>query len=296
MASLIANDALLIAMNRMYKSSPDYTAPSVFKVGVDQTTVTVNDTDLVHPVAISGTESVDNCDVTTGWTDSADMTIAVNSTLFKEGVASLSLAKDGTSTVNANTSKTTTSRDFTSKELHIWIYVNTQATLDKFATTDCFTIRLGSGAANYSQWTKDKSFFSLGWNLIDDLTVSNRDSETGTHVLNASDFTLVQLTSTASGDTWVANEVLMDDIKIISSDDFTKNLTAGFPSIDESTKNVTFRAELSSVEANGYLITGFGIFNTDSTAKLDSADDFPSESKTDTDNFIFTAKNTFTLV
>ena len=296
MASVIATDALLIAMDRMYKSSPTYSEPSVFKVGVDQTTALVGDTDLDHPVAISGTESVDDCDATTSWTDSADMTIALNTTTFKEGTGSLSLAKDGTASAKASTIKTTTSRDFTSKEFHIWIYVNSQGTLDKFATTDCLTIRFGSDSSNYSQWTKDKSFFSVGWNLVDLLTTTNRDSQTGTHDLANSDFTFIQLTATGSGDTWAADEVLMDDIKLVSSGDYTKTLTSGFPSIDESTKEVTFRAELSSVEANGYLLNGFGIFNTDGTPKLDSIDDFMAESKTNTDNFIFTTKNTFTLV
>lgn len=275
--------------------SPDYLAPTVFKVGVDQTTALKTDTDLDHPVAISGTESVDDCEATTGWNDSSDMTLTVNTTTFKEGAGSLSLEKDGTGSASASTSKTTTSRDFTSKEFHIWIYVNTQATLDKFATTDCLTIRFGSGASDYSEWTKDKSFFSTGWNLVDGFTTTNRDSETGTHDLANSDFTFIQLTATSSGDTWAADEVLMDDIKLISADDYTKTFTAGYPIIDESTKNVNIRAELSSVEANGYLINGFGIFNTDSTEKMESIDDFTAESKTTTDNFIFTIKNSFTI-
>ncbi len=295
MASVTTNDALLIAMNRMYKSSPDYTEPSVFKVGTTQTTAQVTDQDLDHPVPISGTEQIDDCDATTGWTDSADMTISVNSTTFKQGSGSLNLTKDGTASANASTSKTTTNRDFTSKDFSIWLYVLDQTTLDLFATTNCITLRFGSDASNYYQWTKNKADLAVGWNLIDQLTSANA-TPTGSPTITACDYTFVQITSVNAADTWSAGAVIMDDIKLASSDDYTKTFTSGYPIIDEDTKDVTVRCDLSSVEANGYLLSGFGMFNTDSTAKMEGIDDFSVESKTDTDEIIFTIKNNFTLV
>jgi len=53
-ASLITNDGLKISLNRTYKSSPDYTIPSLFKVGVGTTTPAVTDTDVESVVAING--------------------------------------------------------------------------------------------------------------------------------------------------------------------------------------------------------------------------------------------------
>ena len=41
-------------LNRTFKSSPDYTAPSLFKIGTGTTTPTISDTDLETPVNIDG--------------------------------------------------------------------------------------------------------------------------------------------------------------------------------------------------------------------------------------------------
>lgn len=50
----ITTDGKKIILNRAFKSSPDYLAPSQFKVGTGTTTPTVSDTDLETPVAIDG--------------------------------------------------------------------------------------------------------------------------------------------------------------------------------------------------------------------------------------------------
>lgn len=297
MASVMTNNALLIAMNRMYKATPDYTRPSVFKVGINQTTAQSTDTDLDQPVPISGTESVDTCEVVTGWTDSADMTISVNSSTYKEGDNALNLTKDATGSADASTSKTESSAlDFTSKELSVWLYIIDSTALNLLATSSCLTIRFGSDSSNYYEWQKDKADLATGWNLITGLTSSNADTTTGTPTLTACDYIFIQLTGLAAGTTWSAGDFIMDDIKIISADDYTKTLTTGYPILDEDNFEVTIRGELSSIEANGYLLDGFGVFNSDSTPLMESIDDFTDESKGLTDNFIFTAKNTFTLV
>lgn len=290
MASTVTLDGLTILLSRGYDSTTAITVPSQFKVGIDQTSAVSTDTDLDHPVPISGTEQVDDCEVTTGWTDSADLTLSVNSTTFKQGVASLNLTKDGTGSASASTSKTTTSRDITSKELSIWIFVLDSAALAKMATTAAFSIQLGSDSSNYHQWDKDAADFSVGWNLVDGLTVATASSTTGSPVITAMDFTLVQLTATGSGITWSAADFIMDDIKIVSADDFFKDFTSGYPIIDTVSKQVEIRCDLSSLEANGHLLGGFGQFNSDGTPLMESLDDFTAESKTLTDEIIFTTK------
>lgn len=180
---------------------------------------TVRETGWISAAAFS----VDACDATTDWTDSADMTISLNSSTYKENSKALNLTKDGTSSVNASTSKTTTSRDFTSKNLSLWLYILDSTTLNLLATTDCITIRFGSDSSNYYQWTKDKADLSTGWNLIQALTSSNADSTTGSPSLTAMDYTFIQVTTAAAGSTWSAGAVIMDHIVLTSGTLYTRN-------------------------------------------------------------------------
>jgi len=48
--SFIVNNGAKIIMNRTFKASPDYTAPTRFKIGTGTTTPTVSDTDMVTPI------------------------------------------------------------------------------------------------------------------------------------------------------------------------------------------------------------------------------------------------------
>lgn len=52
--SVITDNGKKIILNRTFKATPDYTAPSQFKVGTDTTTPDVSDTDLGAAVVISG--------------------------------------------------------------------------------------------------------------------------------------------------------------------------------------------------------------------------------------------------
>ena len=51
---LITNNGLKISLNRTYKATPDYTAPTVFKIGTGTTTPDVSDTDVETGVNING--------------------------------------------------------------------------------------------------------------------------------------------------------------------------------------------------------------------------------------------------
>jgi len=278
-----------ISLNRTWKSSPDYTPATVFKIGTGTTTVTTTDTDLETPIPITGQETVDDCE-TADWTDSSDMTTSLNSTDFRIGANSLNLTKDGTASADASTSKTTTSVDFTSKRLEVFIYIDDQTTLDLFETTNCITIRFGSDSSNYSQWTKDKADLSVGWNYINNLTTTNRDSQTGTHSLTASDYTFIQITATASGDTWASGKVAMDDWRVVSDDDLTKTFVSGYPSLDETNLQSTIRALLLSTEGNQHELTEYGLFNTDATPLMFSRADHTAVSKNIDTQIIYVKK------
>ncbi|MHA1481838.1 MAG: hypothetical protein ACTSQA_00185 [Candidatus Heimdallarchaeaceae archaeon] len=54
MAQIITNDGKKIILDRSFNSSPTRTAPSQFKVGTDNTSPSLSDTDLIAPVSIDG--------------------------------------------------------------------------------------------------------------------------------------------------------------------------------------------------------------------------------------------------
>jgi len=284
---VVTNEGRKIMLDRTYNAAPTRAEVTKFKIGVGTTTPVVTDTDLEHAIPISGTESVDSCD-TANWTDSADMTTALNTDTFKEGTSSLNLTKDAGASATAYTYKTTTSRDFTSKELSLWIYIKDATAYAKLATTDCLVIRFGSDSSNYYEWKKDKADLNSGaWTLIDGLTSANADSTTGSPVIASSDYTYVGLTADASATVWSAGDFAMDDIKLISSGDYIKSFETSYPTLDYTALEATIRTRLSTLEANGYAVTEIGIFNEDGTPLMESRDIFTAVSKSSDDELIF---------
>lgn len=57
MGGLITNSGKKLMINRAFKASPDYTAPTIFKVGTGTTTPAVTNTDLVTAVNINGSNT-----------------------------------------------------------------------------------------------------------------------------------------------------------------------------------------------------------------------------------------------
>ncbi len=291
--SLIVNNGKKIILDRTYNDdgSTTFTAPIVFKIGTNQVTAISTATDLTNPVPFSGEDIIDDCESITGWVDSADMTVSLNTTTFVIGTAAINLTKDGTGSADANTEKTTTTLDFTDQQFSIRLFILDAPALAKLAVTDALEIRFGSTSGDYFTWTKDASELSVGNNLIQGLTVSNADSTTGTPIQTAMDYTRIQLTATGAGITWSAGDFIMDDIKAVASADFIKAFTS--QTIDLLNLEVETRLNLSSVEANGNLLSGLGVFNSDSPRLLFSLDDFAEESKSNTDEFIFIIKDRF---
>ena len=67
---------------------------------------------------------------------------------------------------------------------------------------------------------------------------------------------------------------------VISGSSHTKSFISGYPVLDETNLQVTFRCLLNSLEANGNNITEFGIFNDDTSEKMFSHTVFNSINKT----------------
>ncbi len=177
---------------------------------------------------------VDDCDAITGWNDSADMTVHLNNTSFWEGTGSIDLTKDNTGSATASTSKTVTSRDFTSQTLSVLLYIDTGA-LTNLATTSCLTIRYGSditGATDYYEWQFDKSELAEGKNYVNTMTSANADSTSGTPALGSMVYFYIAITADAAGTTWSDGDFIMDDIKLIGGTMWARGTLNDFDKTD----------------------------------------------------------------
>jgi hypothetical protein len=285
--SIFTNNARKIFINRTYKSVPDYAPLSVLQCGINNTTPNITDTALVRKIPFSNTESVDSCDVD-NWSDGTDSAATLNTVTFKEGTGSISLTKSGTAGTVMSMSKTTTSRDFTSKDFSVWVYIT--ALSDLVSTGTAITVRFGSDSSNYYYYNVDISALSAGWNLIL-FSSATATGTTSSPTITACDYTYIAFNTDLAADTIAANRILIDDIKLASSGDYNHSLDSGYPIIDETNMETTLQYTILSTEANGYNINGTGVFNTDATPKLGGEDTFFAESKSNTDQIIFVFKD-----
>lgn len=288
---MIVDNGFKIAVNRIAKSTPDYTVASRFKVSVNQADVTSSDTDLTLSVPIFNTETVADCEATTNWVSGTDGDIDTTTTAYKIGTYGLTLIKDAQTADNVLwVNESLSSLDFTAKDLWGWIYIKDATTLAKLATTDALEVRYGNDDdTNYYKYLYDNADLAVGWNIIKfNITEA---TEVGTVTDNACDSLGIKLTFTATTDELEADEIIIDDFKLSSSGDYYKDLTSGYPTIDETNMEIVTESYLNSVEANGYLLSGIGTFNTDTTPLMQDAFKYTSISKTNTEELIFTIKN-----
>jgi len=291
---MITNNGMKLAINRITKSTPDYTPTSQFQVGMNQTTPTITDTTLTLPVPINNTDAVDTCEVTTNWNATTDGSIATNATHFKEGSYSLTLIKSGVTQTNVtwyNQSETT--RDFTAKDIWGWIYILDATTLAKLATSCCLEVRYGNDYnTNYYKKTYNASDLAVGWNYIKFNTTTG--TQVGTVTLASCDSLAVKLTLTSSAQTLASGDICIDDFKLAAATNYHKNFESGYPTINETNFEKTDKGYLNYLEANGFLINGFGTFNTDTSILLSDIFKFTSQSKSNIDEYAFYIKTRLT--
>ena len=290
----LSNNGMKILINRGTKATPDYTAPSRFKVGINQAIVGVADNDLTQPIPISGTEVISACDVTTNWTAGTDGAITVNSTTYKEGVGSLNLTKTGATANNVIWyNQSLSSLDLTSKDVWGWIYIKDATALAKLATSSAVEVRYGNDYnTNYYKMVYDLADLAVGWNVITFNTTTG--TQVGTVTLNACDSLGVKLTYTGTAITTSAGDIIIDDFKLASSVDYYKNMEAGYPTINETTFESDENYYLTSAEAVGFNITGMESFNTDTSAFMSSAFKMTAQSHSSTDELSLHIKKRLT--
>jgi len=286
---VFTNEALKVAMNRFAKDSPDYEEPSQFGIGIGTTEASIADTDLETPVPFAGLETVDDCDAITGWTDASNCTTTLNTTDNIQGAGCLDHTKDVSGFAGTSSYKTTTSLDFTDKKLNIFIYVKDSTMLAKLADP-AFQIKYGSDSSNFLFWTIDNADVSVGWNYF---SLDQTDASTvGSPVLTACDY-FEFISQSGTTDTWSAGDLAYDYINLASTDDYYDDYEVGFPEVDETNFQVTMRSRLSSLQANGHLISEYGSFNEDTSKKLITRATFTGFSKNQTDELIFVEKILF---
>lgn len=281
-------------LNRTYKSSPDYTIPSQFKVGIGTTTPSASDTAVETPVPITGTESVDACDATTGWTANGTNSVSLNTSSFKEGTGSLNLIKSDTSSATISMSKTTTSlASFASKDL--WVFAYISSTLYALLKTSgtALQIRFGTDGSNYYSYDRTKAQLSEGWNYLN-FNTGTASGTTGSPGTTNLDTTYISYITESALSTSSAGDFIIDDFKVASSGDYLQAFTSGYPTFDEASRTVTVNCFLSTTQANGFLISEIGTFNSDGTIKLIDHDVFTAQAKTQYDQFSFTITNEVT--
>ena len=288
-------------MDRGYKASPTFTAPTVFKVGQDQSTPLVTATDLTNAVPISNGTVNDNGDNTLTGSSGGDNSTD-NTTTFKPGAGVSDVTSQNLIANNTNATKIWTISNLASlgtnitgtSRASIWLYINDSADLAKFKSSGtAIELKLGSDSSNYFSKTWTRSLLAVGWNWLNTGTTAvNALTETGTVSGNIDTF-IIEITTNNGTDTFSAADVLYDLLRTWIAGDLTKAVTS--TTIDNTALTVQIRSDLSSTEANGFVIDSHGNFNTDSTALLEGLEDFDDESKTDTDEFIFTTQNQFVI-
>ena len=284
-----------ILVNRFGKTTPDYSIISRFKLAIDMADITVTDTDIQTLIPISGTETVDDCSATTGWTISGTNSISVNSTTYKSdgGTAgALNIIKSDTSAATLNISKTTTSLNGTSKDFLIWIYIKDATALAKLKSSGtCFTIRFGSDSSNYYYKDYTVSSLAVGWNFLKIIITSGFTGTTGSPSITGLDYTYLFFETNNTTDTLAAGDLIFDAIRLASVDDYYKNIDS--LTIDEADNSITVVSKLTISEANGFLLNGHATENADTSALLATKTKYTGTSKGNTDLIKFTTKLQF---
>jgi hypothetical protein len=285
MTGLITSLGKNTMLNRTYKSSPDYTVPSIMKTGASSTTPLVTDTALVKPLpwSTAGT-TIDACDATSGWAQGGDGSAPTLNTTTgerKEGPGSLNLPatySTGTATWSKTISSTDLSGTGTSeKYIYVYFYISSKSTYLTDSTSAVRLIIGTSGYTNYDYFDTDYDDLSDGWNLLVFKT-SDHDGHGGSGAtLAAVDSARIQVACKASMATTVCR---MDWWHYCNESAQAESFTSGYPTFNETNRTVTTRAIITSTQCNNYTLTEVGSLNTDSTRRLQSRDTYTAIDKT----------------
>lgn len=288
--NLIVKNGANIIINRTHTTTPNYTIPDIFTVSINTPDANFTDTDLTTKIPISGTETIDDCNATTGWSVSGG-NVTTNTVTYKPdngSAASLNLTKSTTLQAFVYAEKNTTSVDGTNKDHLIWIYVKDTTAYNKLNTTTAVEVRIGSETLNYIYKTYAASSITTGWNYLLNSITTDFTGTVGTPTLTTLDYTMVKVNTTNNTSTFTNDDIVIDAIRLASTTDYYK--TVDSTTTDETDASATIISKLSVTEANGFLLDGQALFNQDTTKKMFTKNKTSQNSKGNTDLFKFTQK------
>jgi len=298
MASSKQDEGYNVLFNRGYKATPDYSQPFNMRFGINQpTTITGAETDLDFPIPIlDGTVNDDGNNQLIGATGGDNSTD--NTTTFKPGAGVTDNTSQNLIANNSSTLKIWTIADLSingnvidiTKYCGFWIYIKDSTTLDKFRTTSfSLQLKLGSNSSNTYFINIETSNLSTGWNWITDSDIVGDWSTDGTPAGNIDYFKILIVTKNAT-DTFIAGDVVFDLLRQWERSDTILAFDSGYPSFDEIGIDVLVRSTLNTTQAVGFNINAMSIENTDTPPKMTDLHTFDADSKSDTDEFVFTDK------
>jgi len=287
---------LKIMVNRYAKATPDYSEPSDFRVGINQTNPLITDTDLAVPIPISDGTVCDGGDNTLTGSSGGDNSTD-NTSTFKDGAGVSDVTAQNLIGNSSSATKVWSISDLSalgivvdsSEYASIWFYVLDSSALGKFLTSGtCLELKLGSDSSNYYSITKTVSDLVVGWNLISDSDVVSSWSETGT-VGSPIDYFEIEITTNNATDTFSAGDVVYDLLRQWALSDTVKALSS--VTVDEDNMEIAFEGSLTVNEANGFQLDGHLIQNGDGTPVATDLTKHDGSSKSSTEIFTYTIKN-----
>lgn len=273
-------------MNRTYKDSPDYEEVYYFSCGIGTTTPLVTDTSMEIPIPIeNGTVNDDGDNQLTG-SNGGDNTTD-NAVTYKQGAGASDAKAQNLITNGTSATKTWTIANLAANGTNIdgtqyicaWLYIADATTLAYFKSAGtCLELKFGSDAANYYSKTWTQADITTGWNWLYSWNTAVEDlSETGTVAGNIDTF-IIEITTNNAADSWNSGDVIYDLLRTYQDSDLYKAVTSF--TFNETDNEVSSLGSLKSIQANGFLVSEYGLFNNDATKKMISHDVFTAKSKT----------------
>ena len=264
---IYTNSGKQISENRTFKPTPDYTNPSLIKVGIGANPVkipSIADTGLTNEIPFGTFTTIDNCDSLTGWS-AINGTISLNSSIRVDSTNAIDIQKTDAGDSNVRVSKgTLTSFNFTDSFL-FWVYIDPTI----LSNLTFITFNIGQNLANSYYWTLPASSFLGGWNCVYGITVANATGSTGSPTPTGCVYFRLYLTTNQPTVVWSTNLVVLDAINTyvpstisttntISTANNTITITSSLPANTFTTDSETWIVPLAEM----------GVFNTDSPKKI----------------------------
>jgi len=246
-------------------SSTSEPYPSLWKIGISNTTPSSSDTNLNKTVPYTST-NLDDCDAVTGWTEGGDgQAVVLNTSGMNEGTGCLntpitysvgtsSWYKAMSGTVNLSSSGI---------RLYVWIYID-DLTLIASGSDGVSIIITDENATftDYSQWDFNKTDLSAGWNTLIVSDLNSPDS----YGTNSADLTIIktlklQIKTTGS---FVSDSLRMDAWHYATKSQHEKSSESNYPVLNTTLHTITDLTVYSTSQANGYKIQEVGWVNSNS--------------------------------